>query len=253
MPTLFDLTGRVALITGGNRGIGKGIARGLGEAGASLAIAGRDPESLVGAREELRQVAPRVETFPTDVAHVDQIRRMAESTLEAFGRIDILVNVAGMNRRGPSIEVTEDDWDTIQAVNLKSVFFACQAVAPAMIRQGGGKIISIASLTSVIGIRGTAVYGASKGGVAQLTKSLAVEWAEHNIQVNAIGPGFIETDLTAPLFADPQRSAWIHSRIPAGRRGYPVDLAGAALYLASPASDYLTGQVLYVDGGFLAG
>ncbi len=253
MAKLFDLTGRVALVTGGSRGIGKGIARGLAEAGASIALASRDAESLASAAKELAPIGPRVETFPTDVARVDEIERMVTGTLEAFGRLDILVNNAGTNRRGPSVDVSEEDWDLIQTVNLKSVFFACRAAAPAMIRQGGGKIVNIASLTSQVGIRGTAAYGASKGGVLQLTRSLAVEWAEQNIQVNAIGPGFIETDLTEPMFADPQRGPWIQSRIPMGRRGYPADLAGVAVFLGSAASDYLTGQVVYVDGGFLSG
>jgi NAD(P)-dependent dehydrogenase (short-subunit alcohol dehydrogenase family) len=249
----FRLDGRVAVVTGASRGIGRALALALADAGADLALASRSAEGLEAVSAEVAARGGRALAVPTDVADVAQVRRLVERTVEAFGRLDVLVNNAGLNIRRPALEFTEQDWDAIHAVQLRGVFFACQAAGRVMVQQGYGKIINIASLTSVIGIKHVVPYAAAKGGVVQLTKALAVEWAPLGVRVNAIGPGYIETDLTQPLFQDPERSAWIHSRIPLGRRGYPADLMGAAVFLASPASDYVTGQVLYVDGGWLAG
>ena len=245
------LAERVALITGASRGIGRGIAVGLAQAGASVALVGREAATLEATARELSAWAPRVLALPADVAEVERLPDLVAATVEQFGRLDILVTAAGGILRQPAVTVTETDWDALMGVNLKAMFFSCQAAARVMIPQGGGKIINIASLGSTVGNSSSVVYGASKGGVAQLTKSLALEWAPHNIQVNAIGPGFITTDMTGPLFADAERHRRILEHIPMNRLGTPADLAGAAVFLAAPASDYVTGQVLYVDGGYL--
>lgn len=249
----FDLSGRVALVSGASSGIGRGLALGLARAGADLALAARRGGLLGTCAAEIRALERQAEVIPSDVSTVAGAQHIVQECLARFGRVDVLVNAAGITRRKPALEITEDDWDTVLDTNLRSAFFTSQAAARSMIAQGGGKIINVVSLTSVIGILNIAAYGASKGGLAQLTRALAVEWAQQNIQVNAIGPGYIETPLTQPLFDDPERSAWIHSRIPVGRRGYPEDLVGAAVFLASSASDYVTGQLLFVDGGWLAG
>ena len=249
----MSLDGKIAIVTGGGRGIGRGAALALAEAGADVALASRTAENLERVAEEIRALGRTALVVPTDVSRGEDIDAMVARTVETFGKVDILVNNAGMNIRMPSIEYSGEDWDKVLNVNLKAVFHCCQAVARHMMRQGGGKIINIASMTSVIGIRTIPAYCASKGAIVQLTKTLAVEWAPDRINVNAIGPGFIETDLTAPLQRDPERSSWILGRIPMGRWGTPEDLKGAFVFLASEASDYVTGTVLFVDGGCLAG
>jgi len=178
---------------------------------------------------------------------------MVERAVAEYGRIDVLANVAGTNRRKPVLEVSEEDYEVILATNLKSAYFASQAVAPVMMRQGRGSIINIASLTSLLGINLNTVYSASKGGVAQITRSMAVEWAEHGIRVNAIAPGFIKTEMAAGIFNDPRKVAWVIERTPMRRPGLPEDVMGAAVFLASDASAFMTGQILFVDGGFSAG
>ena len=187
-----------------------------------------------------------------DVSNLRDVNGMVETVVDEFGRIDILVNNAGTTVRTSAEEFTEEDWDKVIDVNMKGVFFCAQAVGKVMIEQRAGKIINTASLLSVIGVPNTAAYGASKGAVSQITKTLAVEWAKYNINVNAIGPGYFRTDLTRPLQEDETRSAQITSRIPMQRWGDPDELKGAVVFLASEASDYMTGQTIYVDGGWLA-
>ena len=255
----FDLSGRVALIAGASRGIGRAIAQDLAQAGASIALASRTEEDLRKAAEEIRSLNVRAEVFPADLSNVARIQGLVGDVLDRMGQIDILVNVAGVNCRKPSIDITEQEWDTVLNLNLKALFFTSQAVgrywlethrfAPERNR-GKGKIINIGSISGEMGIRRVAPYSASKAGVAGITRSLAVEWASEGICVNCLTPGYIETDLTKPRFDDPAFSTAFHNRVPMGHRGYPRDLVGAAVFLAAPASDYLTGQRIVVDGGY---
>jgi len=244
------LAGRVALVTGASRGIGRAIATGLAEAGADVALAARDAAALDDAAQEAQRFGTHVETFVVDVTSVAACRELVEAVHARFGRLDVLVNAAGGTRRGPAAQMSEADWDAVQDVNLKSVFFMCQAAARHL--PVGGSIVNVASLNSVVGNAWAASYAASKGGLTQLTKSLALEWAADGIRVNAIGPGFVETDMTAAVFADPAKTSAILQHIPMGRLGKPADLAGAAVFLASDASSYMTGQVVFVDGGYLS-
>jgi NAD(P)-dependent dehydrogenase (short-subunit alcohol dehydrogenase family) len=251
---LFSLDGRAALVTGASSGIGRAIAVAYAEAGAVVALNGTREEGLAETARLIAEVGGRSVSLPAELSEVERCRRLVADAHAALGRLDILVNCAGMNRRKPIVEVTEEDWDTIQAVNLKSAFFLSQAAHPLMAAQGGGKIVNIGSMTSSLGIGTVAVYGTTKAALAQLTKSMAVEWARDNIQVNCLAPGWIVTPLTEKgLFGDPIKKRWIIQRIPAGRPGTPDDLTGTAVFLAAPASDYLTGQLISVEGGFLAG
>ncbi len=249
----FSLAGQRALVTGGSRGIGLGIARGLASAGADIVLVAREPEVLEAARASLSDLGRRVDAEPFDMTAIDSIQAMYRSVVERCGSIDILVNNAGGIRRGPTEDVALEDWRRVIDLNLTSVFALSQCFARERIEtRRGGKIILIASLLSEAARRGTASYAASKGGIRQLTKALAVDWAPHGIRVNAIGPGYIRTDLTASLQQDPEFDGWVVGRTPLGRWGTPEDLASAAVFLASPASDFITGQILYVDGGWLA-
>jgi 2-deoxy-D-gluconate 3-dehydrogenase len=256
----FDISGRVALVVGASRGIGRAIAQGLAETGASIALSSRTQADLLRTGEEIRAVGVRAEVFAADVSRVTEIRTLVREVLDRMGQIDILVNVAGVNRRRPSTDITEEDWDTVLNLNLKALFFTSQAVGRYWIEtrrfaaehgRGKGKIINIGSIAGDKGSRHRAPYTASKSGVLGVTRTLAVEWAAEGICVNCLAPGYIETDLTKALFDDPTFSTSFHSRVPMGRRGYPTDLVGAAVFLAAPASDYLTGQTIVVDGGFL--
>jgi 2-deoxy-D-gluconate 3-dehydrogenase len=257
---LFGLSGRVALVVGASRGIGRAIAQGLAEAGASVALTSRTEADLLQAAEEIRALGARAEVFAADVSRVAEIQALVRDILVRMGQIDILVNVAGVNCRKPSVEITEDDWDMVLDLNLKALFFTCQAVGRYWIdthhfapenNRGKGKIINIGSIAGEMGIRHVASYAASKRGVLGVTSTLAVEWASEGICVNCLAPGYIETDLTKARFDDPAFTSAFHNRVPMGRRGYPTDLIGTAVYLAAPASDYLTGQTIVVDGGFL--
>jgi len=252
MNDLFTLKGKIGVVTGGNGGIGKGIARGLAAAGSNLVIAARNQvKSEEAAREIKRDFGVQVLCLQVDVGHEEQIRAMAQQVLEAFGRLDILVNNAGMNIRKMPQDYEINEWDQVLQVNLRSAFLCAKAFYPSMKAAGSGKIINIGSMTSIFGFAPAALYGSSKGGIVQLTRSLAVAWAPDNIQVNAILPGWINTDLTKNARRDvPHLNDRVLSRTPAGRWGEPGDLAGAAVFLASPASDFVTGIALPVDGGF---
>lgn len=252
MPSL-RLDGRVALVTGGSRGLGLGMALTLAHAGADLALAARSADQLAAAAELVRaQTGREALVLPTDVGQVEQVREMVAATASHFGRLDILVNGAGVNIRKPADAFGEDDWDRLMAVNLKSVFFACQEAARVMRPLGKGKIINLGSLSFEIAVPNVALYVASKGGMRQLTKSLAIEWARDRINVNAIAPGRFWTALTDPVFSNDELYESAVSVIPWGRPGIPADLAGAILLLASDAGDYITGQTIVVDGGWLA-
>ena len=250
MSISFDLSGRVAVVTGANTGIGQAIALALAGAGADIAAVGRSPADETAAK--IRAMGRRVERIPADLSTIEPVDRIVATTLDRLGRLDILVNNAGIIRRADSVDFTEADWDTVIDTNLKSVFFLSQAAGRHMIANGKGKIINIASMLTFQGGIRVPSYTASKSGVGGLTKLLANEWAARGVNVNAIAPGYIATNNTEALRADPDRNAGIVARIPAGRWGRGEDLGGAAVFLASSASDYVDGHILAVDGGWLA-
>ncbi len=250
---LFDLTGRVAVVTGGGTGLGRGMAEGLAQAGALTVLAGRRQDVVDRAAAEIRAAGGKAEGVALDVTRFRELPAFFEAVSKRHGRLDILVNNAGTNRRAPSWEYTEADWDTVMDLNLKAVFFCCQAAARIMKTRDGGKIINTASLASTVASTNQAAYAPSKAGVKMLTQHLAFELAPFRINVNAIGPGWFRTPLNDDLFRNEAWARGVQALIPWGRIGTPQDLMGAAIFLASPASDYLTGQVLYVDGGMLAG
>jgi 2-dehydro-3-deoxy-D-gluconate 5-dehydrogenase len=244
----FDLTGKVALVTGGNGGIGYGIARGLAKAGARIVIAARRPEKNAQAAAALQEIGVQALSVVTDVRVEASVQAMVQTAVGTFGGVDILVNNAGINIRKAPQDYTLAEWQEVLNTNLTGVFLCSRAVYPHMARAGGGKIINIGSMTSIFGSNVSPAYGATKGGVVQFTKSLALFWARDNIQVNALLPGWIHTDLTAS--ASSERYNFIKARIPHGRWGEPDELAGAAVFLASSASDYVTGIALPIDGGY---
>lgn len=250
--SLFDLTGKTALVTGGSSGIGKGIASAFLKAGANIIIASENEPMLIETKKEFLSLNKdfQVSTLTIDVSKPEDLMSL-ESKLREYSKIDILVNAAGINIRKPILETGIEDWNKIINVNLRGVYFVSRAVAKFMLKNKYGKIINIGSLTSSLGIPNIAPYGVTKSGVAQLSKTMAVEWAPY-IQVNTIAPGYIDTNLTRPILEDPEKREKIVNRIPLGRVGKPEDLYGAALFFASNASDYVTGQVLYVDGGWTA-
>ena len=250
MNNLFDLSGRVAVVTGANTGIGQGIAVALAEAGADVALVGRSAADETA--ELVRRAGRRAALVPADLSTIVPVQDVVHRTVTELGGLDILVNNAGIIRRADAVDFSEEDWDAVIDNNLKNLFFLCQAAGRHMIGQGRGKIINIASMLSFQGGIRVPSYTASKSGVAGLTKLLACEWAARGINVNAIAPGYIATNNTAALQADENRNRQILERIPAGRWGEPSDLAGAAVFLASPASDYVNGHILAVDGGWLA-
>lgn len=248
----FSLRGKVALVTGAGRGLGQGIAIALAEAGADVALLDRSgaAETVTAVEALGRRALPIAQDLLT--AGTDDLAATVAHVVDGLGRLDVLVNNAGIIRRRPAIEFSEEDWDDVLQVNLKVVFFLSQAAARVMTPAGGGKIVNVASMLSFQGGRNIASYTAAKSGVAGITRALANEWAPHDVNVNAIAPGYFATDNTAPLRADEGRSAGILARIPVGRWGTPADLQGAVVFLASAASDYVHGTVLPVDGGWLA-
>ena len=249
----MSLDGRTALITGGSRGIGYGIAQAFAEAGADLALVSRSMEHLTEARDKLSSPGRRIEIYSFDMNDSDRIDSFYDTVLDDIGGIDILVNNAGGTRRGPADTITREDWDFVINVNLTSVFLLCRAFGRERMKSGKpGKIVNIASLMSEAVRENNVPYAASKGGIRQLTKALAIDWARHGINVNAIGPGYIKTEFTQPLWEDPKFDEWVRGRTPLGRWGTPDDLAHVAVFLAAPVSDFMTGQILYVDGGWLS-
>ena len=246
----FSLAGRVALVTGGNTGLGQGIALALAAAGADIAVAGIQPATETG--ERVRALGRRFIDIHANLISIEPVGRVVEETIAGLGGLDILVNNAGLIRRADAVDFTEADWDDVMNVNIKSAFFMAQAAGRHFIGQGRGKIINIASMLSFQGGIRVPSYTASKSGIAGITRLLANEWAAKGVNVNAIAPGYMATDNTAQLRADAARNQAILERIPAARWGEPGDLAGAAVFLAAPASDYVNGIVLPVDGGWLA-
>jgi 2-deoxy-D-gluconate 3-dehydrogenase len=246
----FSLSGKVALVTGANRGLGQGIALALARAGADVAClaSGASHDTV----QHVRGLGRRAHAIQADLSSLEPIERIVDGTVEALGAIDILVNNAGLIRRADAIDFSEEDWDAVMNVNLKSAFFLAQAAGRRMLAQGRGKIVNIASMLSFQGGIRVPSYTASKSGLAGITRLLANEWAGQGVNVNAIAPGYMSTDNTAQLRADETRNRDILARIPAGRWGEPSDLGGAAVFLASRASDYVNGAVLPVDGGWLA-
>jgi len=247
----FRLDDRVALVTGAGRGIGEGIAIGLAEAGADLGLLSRTAVELDWVAERIRALGRRALPVVCDLADVTAIPSAVRQVVDAFGGIDILVNCAGIQRRMTVLEATVEGWEEVINTNLRSAYFMCQAVGKVMVERRRGKVINIASMTTYRGFHTVSPYGISKAGLANLTRYLAVEWAPYNIQANAIAPGWIKTPMTAQMGED--RIRWVCEHVPQGKFGAPRDVAGLAVFLASPASNYITGQTIPVDGGFLAG
>jgi gluconate 5-dehydrogenase len=249
---LFSLEGRIALVTGASRGIGLSIAEALGAAGARVILNGRDEGALRQAAGVLRSRGIAAEISSFDVTDADQVEAAVDGLEAELGPIEILVNNAGIQRRGPLETFSDEDWRALMATNVSAVYFVGKAVATHMIPRGHGKIINIASVQSEIARPGIAPYTATKGAVKNLTKGMCADWARHGLQINAIGPGYFATPLNKALVEDPEFDAWLKKRTPAGRWGRVEDLHGAAVFLASSASDFVNGQTLYVDGGLLA-
>jgi len=249
---IFDLTGKNALVTGSSQGLGLVIAGGLGRAGATVILNGRDEARLNRAVGRLSEEGLAVRGFAFDVSDSGQVAAAVRRMEGELGPIDVLVNNAGLHRRGPLEKLDDRAWREVLEVNLTGAFFVARALAAGMIARRRGKIINICSLMSELARRTTGSYAAAKGGLKMLTRAMAVEWARHNVQVNAIGPGYFRTPMTRPLADDPKFDAWLKARTPAGRWGLPEELIGPAVFLASEASSFVNGQVLYVDGGILA-
>jgi len=252
---LFDLSGKTALVTGGSRGIGFAMAKALAEHGADIAIVARDEARLETAKEQIQKSTSdrNVWTFPFDLEDIDGIQSLFENVVRETEGVDILVNCAGTTARAPAEQADLDSWQRVIQVNLTAVFLISQAFCRHRKQVAKpGKIINIGSLLCQAARATNAPYASSKGGLLMLTKSLAVEWAKYHINVNAIGPGYIQTELTKPLWTDQDFDKWVLSKTPLGRWGKPEDIVGTAVFLASPASDFVTGQIVYVDGGWLA-
>jgi gluconate 5-dehydrogenase len=248
----YDLTDRVALVTGSSRGLGFVLARGLALAGATVVLNGRDEQRLTAAAQRLKSEGLSVGCSAFDATDENAVSAAVADLMSTYGGIGILVNNAGIQRRAPLEDFPENDWRSLIETNLTGPFIVAKYVAREMIAAGGGKIINICSLQSELGRSTIAPYAASKGGLKMLTKGMAVDWARHNIQVNAVGPGYFITEMTKPLADDPEFDGWLRARTPAGRWGEPEELVGALLLFASPASSYINGQILYVDGGLMS-
>lgn len=251
--SLFDLVGKRALVTGGNTGIGLGIARGLARAGAAVAIIGRNVENNESAAEELNGIQPGARHYVFDLQEIDAIPEKHAEISREMGGLDILVNNAGVTARGRADEIAPEDFEWVMRVNVTAPYVLSQAFARERMRQGReGAIIMIASLMSEASRPTTSAYTATKGAIRQLVRALAIDWAPFGIRVNGIGPGYIRTEMTRPLWEDEAFNDWVHGRTPLGRWGTPQDFEGAAVFLASQAARFVTGQILYVDGGWLA-
>jgi len=247
---LFDLIGKVAMVTGSTRGLGEAAAMALAKSGADVAVCGRNKDDLDRVSTAIRDLGRNSEGFVFDVTSKGSIHKGVERILGHFGRVDVLVNNAGVNNRMPALEFSEEDWDLIIDTNLKGYFLVAQAVVPQMLEKGYGKVINMSSIMGTVALPNLLAYASSKGGVDQMTKVMALEWAKQGVRVNAIGPTYFETDLVAPLRNDPERFNFINDRTPMGRWGYPAELEGIVIFLAAPASDFITGQTIYIDGGW---
>jgi NAD(P)-dependent dehydrogenase (short-subunit alcohol dehydrogenase family) len=253
MGEFFDLKGQVAVVTGTSRGLGQYFGRALAKAGADLVITSRTVESLRGFQKEIEDLGRKAVPVALDVRDYQSIQKMADAAEQAYGKIDILVNNAGCNIRKPALDITPEDWDLILDTNLRGTFFVAQAIARKMIPRGYGRIVNIGSVTSVFGYAGLAPYTASRGGVRQLTMSLADDWGQHGITVNCLAPGWFRTDQNKVLYENKEWLEYICDRIPVKRPGRPNDLDGAVVFLASEESRYITGQTMLVDGGISTG
>jgi NAD(P)-dependent dehydrogenase (short-subunit alcohol dehydrogenase family) len=253
MSAAFDLTGKVAIVTGASRGLGQTFARALAKAGADLVVTSRTLESLSAFQSEIAATGRRVVPLTLDVRNENSIRSMAENAVKAYGHVDILVNNAGCNVRKKAVDVTWDDWNLVLDTNLRGAFFVAQAVASQMMTRRRGRIINIGSVTSVFGYAGLGPYGASRGGIRQLTMSLAADWGPHGITVNCLAPGWFKTEQNKIMYEDAAWVTYLVERIPMGRPGKSSDLEGPVVFLASDASEYITGQTLLVDGGITTG
>jgi NAD(P)-dependent dehydrogenase (short-subunit alcohol dehydrogenase family) len=248
--SLFSVAEQIVLISGGSRGIGRAIAQGFAERGATVIITGREQATL---DQTAGEIGHGMQTCVCDVIEPDSIRQCAKSVLERFGRVDTLVNCAGVNRRKPAIEFSEEDYDFVLDINLKGAFLMSQEIGRAQLERGSGCQINIASLNTDRPLKNVLPYAMSKVGMGHMTRGLALEWGPRGVRVNAIAPGFILTDLTKKLWSDPTMQAWNKANTPQQRLGTPQDMVGAAIFLASPAAAFITGQTLYVDGGYTAG
>ena len=249
---LFDVTGKIVLITGAGTGLGAGYAKTFGKAGAVVCCAGRTMGRLNETVAAIEAEGGKAKAFQADVTDHESIKALVKAVVDEYGRLDVLVNNAGYENIQPFLEVTPDVYDDIMSINMKGAFFVAQEAARAMKESGGGKIINIGSLGSYIGLAESSVYCSTKGGIIQMTKTMAIELGEFNIQVNALAPGYFITPMTQPFYDDPKHRAWIESRIPLHQWGTDEDLAGPVLFLASAASNYVTGVTIKVDGGWLA-
>jgi NAD(P)-dependent dehydrogenase (short-subunit alcohol dehydrogenase family) len=248
--TLFDLSGQVALVTGASKGLGRAMSIGLAKAGASLALCARDRAGLLETKAACEAHGVRADVFELDVLRAASVRGGVAAALAAFGHLDVLVNNAGVNVRKPTLELSEQEWDLVVDTNLKGYFLVAQAVGAHLVARGRGKVINVSSIFGAVGMNNQLAYACSKGGVVQMTKVMAIEWAKAGVNVNAIAPTYFETPLVATLRKDPERFRFINERTPMGRWGQPEELEGTLVWLASPASDFVTGQTIYVDGGW---
>jgi len=251
---LFSVAGQVVLVSGASRGIGKAIAQGFAERGAKVIVTGREQATVEATAGELSQGAEHpVVPMVCDVANVDAVRELADNVQRTCGPIDTLVNVAGVNRRKPAVEFSEEDYDFVLDINLKGPFFLSQAVGKQMVERGQGSQLNIVSLNNWAPLRNVLPYAVSKAGLGHMTRTLAVEWGPHGVRVNALAPGFILTDLTKQLWAREDMQAWGLPNTPLRRLGQPEDMIGTAIFLSTPAAAFLTGQIIFLDGGFSAG
>lgn len=247
---LFDLSGKVAMVTGGTRGLGETAALALGKAGADVAVCGRNVTDLERVSSAIREMGRNSAGFALDVTDSEKVQAGFDRILDYFGKVDILVNNAGVNHRVPVLEFAEEDWDRVINTNLKGYFLVTKAVVPQMLERGYGKLINMSSILGTVALPHQVAYASSKGGVDQMTKVMAIEWAKQGVRVNAIGPTYFETDLVKQIRNDPERFNFINERTPMGRWGYPPELEGIVIFLAAPASDFITGQTIYIDGGW---